>query len=267
MCYLHWVLYMSEYLPCPARLLNSSLSWSKSPIPRQSLTVTNSLPLFTAAQQDQEQWYITNPEAVFHVLDEDKESFIVLRLNNELVRVIEVRPGEMFLQATLVGFVFLQLHTLFTFVLINRFAIIVFARLILPSKCGPLRKIKMCSFLGGSYFSCDVIHVQKHIIWWEWGNPLSIFSDTYTHFVLLVGPYLSFFFFFLSVSFLFSLVSFFVFPPLAVSCLDKLMYKSPLAPHHGWLPYQGQESALQHLQHFISLLSECRGRRGNKPVG
>lgn len=50
-------------------------------------------------------------------------------------------------------------------------------------------------------------------------------------------------------------------PPSALSCWDKLMHEFPTAPHHGRLPYQGQESALQHLQHFIGALSECRGRR------
>lgn len=48
-------------------------------------------------------------------------------------------------------------------------------------------------------------------------------------------------------------------PLSALSCWDKLMHEFPTAPHHGRLPYQGQESALQHLQHFISALSKCRG--------
>lgn len=49
-----------------------------------------------------------------------------------------------------------------------------------------------------------------------------------------------------------------------LSCWDKLMHEFPSAPHHGRLPYQGQESALQHLQHFISALSKCRGRQESK---
>lgn len=39
------------------------------------------------------------------------------------------------------------------------------------------------------------------------------------------------------------------------------MHEFPTAPHHGRLPYQGQESALQHLQHFIIALSKCKGRQ------
>ncbi len=95
-------------------------------------------------------------------------------------------------------------------------------------------------------------------------------THTHTRFLPFILPFivslsLAFFPFFFS--FLSLLPSFSLCQPLAVSCLDKLMYKFPLAPHHGWLPYQGQESALQHLQRFIGILSECRGRRGNRPVG
>lgn len=93
------------------------------------------------------------------------------------------------------------------------------------------------------------------------------FQDTYvllpfSFFLYYVSLPLSFFFVFLSF-----LPSFFLCQLSAVNCLDKLTYKFLLAPHHGWLPYQGQESTLQHLQHFIGTLSERRGRRGNMPVG
>lgn len=104
---------------------------------------------------------------------------------------------------------------------------------------------------------------------------LSIFSNTYS----MLSPFrfflsqffLSFFPLFFLISFslssLLPLIPFSVCHPSALSCWDKLMYKFPIAPHHGWLPYQGQESALQHLQHFIGTLSKCRGRRESKPVG
>lgn len=104
---------------------------------------------------------------------------------------------------------------------------------------------------------------------------LSIFSNTYSCFLPLglffPKLFLSFLPLFFLVSFslspFLSLIHFSVCHPSALSCLDKLMYKFPIAPHHGWLSYQGQESALQHLEHFIDTLSECRGRRESKPVG
>lgn len=162
--------------------------------------------------------------------------------------------------------------------MINVCGVIAFTGVILPSKFVPLGKIKMCSSLRGSYLLYTLI--QRTGIKYFLREPRLVTEhlfNTHTH---MFPPFLSSFYcvsFFLSLffsvsflclsSFLSLLPSFSLCQPLAVSCLDKLMYKFPLAPHHGWLPYQGQESALQHLQHFIGILSECRGRQGNRPVG
>lgn len=98
------------------------------------------------------------------------------------------------------------------------------------------------------------------------GSIISLSSISSYLFYVSLSILLSFSDYFSLSSFL-SLLPFSVRQPSAISCLDKLMYKFPQALHHGWLPYQGQESALQHLKHFIGILSSWRGKRGNKPVG
>lgn len=165
-----------------------------------------------------------------------------------------------------------KLHTLFILVMIDVYSVIVFARLILPSEFVPLGKIMCAHSSEAVILLCILIqHTGQYFLRASFKDMCLVTEHLFQHtsafpFIL---PFLCHSFFlslflalplFLSLSFSLCYFSFSLCQPSAVSCLDKLMYKFPLAPHHGWLPYQGQESALQHLQHFIGILSECRER-------
>lgn len=95
-----------------------------------------------------------------------------------------------------------QLHTLFILVMINVCGVIVFTRLILPSKFVLLRQIKMCSFLRGNYLLCTIIQrtgIQYFLSSLFWRYRFSYWALLPTHMCFLpfilpfLSPFLSFF--------------------------------------------------------------------------